>query len=166
MKTVLEVPAESWVKHESSLGEACAVSPYPSAEPPQTCTSLGSQSPRRCPVSILVPGGWRKTIPVLSPSQTTWAPWCPWGLGLQGLRKATLWEPEGQAGGAMEDVFPETLGDRLWGRVGHPGPAGLINQCKKASGNQLVFIELKSHEEHTMCGRQMALEYLILLHPN
>lgn len=35
----------------------------------------------------------------------------------------------------MEDVFPETLGDRLMGKeVGHPEPAELINQCKKASG--------------------------------
>ena len=122
MKTILEVPAGVLVKHESSLGEACAVSPYPSAEPPSnlhTCPRLSITL--RCPVSILVPGGWRKTIPLLSPSQTTWAPpGVPWGLGLQGLRETTGW----QEGGAMEDVLPETLGDRLPGKeVRHPEPS-------------------------------------------
>ena len=43
---------------------------------------------------------------------------------LQGLRETTLWEPRGQAGGAMEDVLPETLGDRLPGKeVRHPEPS-------------------------------------------
>ena len=34
------------------------------------------------------------------------------------------WEPSGQAGGAMEDVLPETLGDRLTGKeVRHLEPS-------------------------------------------
>ena len=53
------------------------------------------------------------------------SPWCPMGsAGLQGLREATLWEPSGQAGGAMEDMLPETLGDGLMGKeVRHPEPS-------------------------------------------
>ena len=100
MKTILEVPAGVLVKHESSLGETCAVSPYPSAEPPSNLhTSPRLSITLRCPVSILVPRGWRKTIPVLSPSQTTWAPAGVLGPAvLQGLRETTLWEPRGQAG--------------------------------------------------------------------
>ena len=118
MKTILEVPAGVLVKHESSLGEACAVSPYPSAEPPSNLHT----SPR---LSITLRCHWRKTIPVLSPSQTTWAPAGVLGPAvLQGLRETTLWEPRGQAGGAMEDVLPETLGDRLPGKeVRHPEPS-------------------------------------------
>ena len=58
---------------------------------------------------------------MLSPSQTTRAPpGVPWGLGLQGLREMTRW----QAGGAMEDVLPEILGDRLTGKeLRHPEPS-------------------------------------------
>ena len=45
-------------------------------------------------------------------------------VGLQGLRETTLWESSGQAGGAMGDVFPETLGDRLMGKeVRHLEPS-------------------------------------------
>ena len=34
------------------------------------------------------------------------------------------WEPSGQTGGAMEDVLPETLGDRLTGKeVSHLEPS-------------------------------------------
>ena len=62
---------------------------------------------------------------MLSPSQTTWAPPCvPWAWGLQGLREMTLCEPSGQAGGALEDVRPETLGYRLLGKeVRHLEPS-------------------------------------------
>ena len=39
---------------------------------------------------------------------------------LQGLKETTGW----QAGGAMEDVLPETLGDGLMGKeVRHPEPS-------------------------------------------
>ena len=52
-------------------------------------------------------------------------PGCPMGpAGLQGLRETTLWEPSRQAGEAMEDVLPETLGDRLTGKeVRHLEPS-------------------------------------------
>ena len=44
-------------------------------------------------------------------------------VGLQGLSETTLWEPSEQAGGAMEDMLPETLGDRFMGKeVRHPEP--------------------------------------------
>ena len=70
---------------------------------------------------------------MLSPSQTTWAPpGVPWGLGLQGLRETTGW----QEGEAMEDVLPETLGDRLMGRSsGIWNPGEPVSQHKEASVN-------------------------------
>ena len=41
-----------------------------------------------------------------------------------------------------------------WGRrSGIRSPAELINQCKEASVNQLVFIELKSVEHNVERGR-------------
>ena len=49
---------------------------------------------------------------MLTPSQMTRVPpGIPWGLGLQGLREMTGWQA-----GAMEDVSPEILGDRLTGK--------------------------------------------------
>ena len=44
--------------------------------------------------------------------------------GLQDLREMIGWEPSRQAGGAMEDMLPETLGDRLLGKeVRHLEPS-------------------------------------------
>ena len=63
---------------------------------------------------------------MISPIQTTQtSPGHPTGPeGLQGLREMTEWEPSGQAGGAMEDVLPEILRDRLMGKeVRHPEPS-------------------------------------------
>ena len=96
-----------------------SLSPLFTADPPLTLAHKPSALnhpwvPRVHPC----PQGWRRSIPVLSPSQTTWAG------GLQGLRETTICEPSGQAGGALEDVLPETLGDRLPGKEGrHPEPS-------------------------------------------
>ena len=72
-----------------------------------------------CPVSILVPGAGGGAS--LSSAQVRChglpqAYHAAWGL--QGLRETTGWEPSGQARGAVEDVFPEILGDRLTGKEG------------------------------------------------
>ena len=75
-------------------------------------------------MSILVPG-LEKEHPHDQPNSTQTSPGHPTGpVGLQGLRETTEWEPSGQAGGAMEDVLPETLGDSLLGKeVRHPEPS-------------------------------------------
>ena len=45
-------------------------------------------------------------------------------MAIQGLRETIGWEPSRQAGGAMEDVRPEILGDRLLGKeVRHLEPS-------------------------------------------
>lgn len=144
------------MKHESSLGEACAVSPYPSAEPPQTCTqALGSQSPSGAPCPSWSPGAGGRPSSCLAQVRRHGLPRVsPGAWGLQGLRETTLWEPRGQAGGAMEDGSLRPWETGSWGRrLCIRSPAELINQCKKASGNQLVFIELKSVEHNVERGR-------------
>ena len=75
-------------------------------------------------MSILVPG-LEKEHPHDQPNSTQTSPGHPTGpVGLQGLRETTEWEPSGQAGGAMEDVLPETLGDSLLGKeFRHPEPS-------------------------------------------
>ena len=56
---------------------------------------------------------------MLSPSQMPWAPpGIPWGLGAPGSEGNDGWEPSRQAGGAVEDARPETLGNRLLGKEG------------------------------------------------
>ena len=76
-------------------------------------------------MSILVPELEEEHPRAQPKSDDMGSPWCPMGsAGLQGLREATLWEPSSQAGGAMEDVLPETLGDGLMGKeVRHPEPS-------------------------------------------
>ena len=88
---------------------------------------------------------------MLSPSQTTWAPpGVPWGLGLQGLRETTGW----QEGEAMEDVLPETLGDRLMGKEGrHPEPSRAHQSIQGSLSKSFIFIELKSVEHNVERGR-------------
>lgn len=105
---------------KAALREACAVSPYPSAEPPQTPTqALGSITPSGAPCPSWSPGGWRKTILVLSPSQTTWAPaGVPGAWGLQGLEGNDFMGAQRQAGGAMEDVFLKDPGRQAHGEGG------------------------------------------------
>ena len=126
-KTVLEVPTGVLVKREGSLGEACALSaPLFMADPtPHTCTqALCSQLPSGAPCPSLSPG-LEEEHPLAQPkSDDMGSPGCPMGpAGLQGLRETTLWEPSRQAGEAMEDVLPETLGDRFMGKeVRHPEP--------------------------------------------
>ena len=127
-KTVLEGPAGVLQKREGSLSEACAVSlplclwltpPHTSHRPSALSHPWGSCVHRG-------PWGWRRSIPMISPIQTTQtSPGHPTGPeGLQGLREMTEWEPSGQAGGAMEDVLPEILRDRLMGKeVSHPEPS-------------------------------------------
>ena len=58
-------------------------------------------------------------------SDDTGIPGNPTGpVAIQGLRETIGWEPSGQAGGAMEDGLPETLGDRLLGKeVSHLEPS-------------------------------------------
>ena len=62
---------------------------------------------------------------MLTPSQMTRAPPCvPWGLGAPGSEGNDGWEPSGQAGGAVEDMHPEILGDRLtWKEGRHLEPS-------------------------------------------
>ena len=76
-------------------------------------------------MSILVPELEEEHPPAQPKSDDMGSPWCPMGpAGLQGLRETTGWEPSGQAGGAMEDVRPEILGDRLLGKeVRHLEPS-------------------------------------------
>ena len=72
-----------------------------------------------CPVSILVPGAEGGVSPCSAQVRCHGLPQAyhaAWGL--QGLRETTGWEPSGQARGAVEDVFPEILGDRLTGKEG------------------------------------------------
>ena len=125
------------------------------ADPHHTCTqAVCSQSPSGALCPSWSPG-LEEEHPHDQPSSTQTSPGHPTGpAGLQGLREMTEWEPSGQAGGAMEDVLPETLGDSLLGRSsGIQSPAELINQCKEASVNQLIFIELKSVEHNVERGR-------------
>ena len=62
------------MKHEGNLGEVCALS-LPlclQLTLSHTCTqALRSQSPLGVHSG---PWGWRRSIPVLSPSQMTWVP--------------------------------------------------------------------------------------------
>ena len=116
------------MKREGSLGEACALSaPLFMADPtPHTCTqALCSQLPSGAPCPSLSPGLEEGHPRVQPKSDDMGSSWCPMGpAGLQGLRETTLWEPSGQAGGAMEDVLPEILGDRLMGKeVRHLEPS-------------------------------------------
>ena len=83
-KTILEVPTEVLVKREGSLGEACALSlPLclrltPLLTPAHKPSALNHP---RVPHVHPCPWGWSRNIPVLSPSQMTWAPpGVPWGL--------------------------------------------------------------------------------------
>ena len=51
-------------------------------------------------------------------------------------------EPSVQAGGAMEDMLPETLGDRLTGKeLRHLDPGEPISQHKEDSVNQCYLLK-------------------------
>ena len=94
--------------------------------PPHTCTqALCSQSPSGAPCPSLSLGLEEEHPRAQPKSDDMGSLWCPMGsAGLQGLREATLWEPSRQAGGAMEDMLPETLGDGLMGKeVRYPEPS-------------------------------------------
>ena len=94
--------------------------------PPHTCTqALCSELPSGAPCPSLSPGLEEEHPRAQPKSDDMGSPGCPMGpAGLQGLRETTLWEASGQTGGAMEDVLPETLGDRLMGKeVRHPEPS-------------------------------------------
>ena len=123
-KMVLEVPAGVLVKREGSLGEACAVSfsLLFTADPlSHLHTSPLSSITLGCPVSILVPGAGGGVSPCSAQVRRHRLPPVSHGAWwLQGLKETTGW----QAGGAMEDVLPETLGDRLTGKeLRHPEPS-------------------------------------------
>ena len=125
-KMVLEFPAGVLVKREGSLGEACAVSfsllftadplSHLHTSPPLSIT-LG------CPFWSLGldeehPSAQPKSDDMGSPGHPTKP------AGLQDLREMIGWKPSRQTGGAMEDVLPETLGDRLPGKeVSHLEPS-------------------------------------------
>ena len=126
-KTVLEGPAGVLQKREGSLSEACAVS-LPLClwlTPPHTCTqAVCSQSPLGAPCASWSLG-LEEEYPRAQPkSDDTGSLGGPMGPArLQGLREMTEWDPSGQAGGAMEDVLPEILGDPLIRKeVRHPEP--------------------------------------------
>ena len=78
-----------------------------------------------CPVSILVPGLEEEHARAQLKSDDTGIPRHPTGpVAIQGLRETSGWEPTRQAGGALEDGLPETLGDRLTGKeVRHLEPS-------------------------------------------
>ena len=114
------------MKCEGSLGEVCAVSLSPlfTADPlshlhtsPPLSVTLG------CPFWSL---GLEEEHPSAQPkSNDMGSPGHPTKpAGLQDLREMIGWEPSRQTGGAMEDVLPETLGDRLMGKeVSHLEPS-------------------------------------------
>ena len=112
----------AWVRRVLSLS-----APLFMADPtPHTCTqALCSQLPSGAPCPSLSPGLEEGHSRAQPKSEDMGSPWCPMGpAGLQGLRETTLWEPSRQAGEAMEDVLPETLGDRLMGKeVRHLEPS-------------------------------------------
>ena len=97
----------------------------------------------RCPVSILVPGAGGGASPCSAQVRRHGLPRAShWAWVLQGLRETTGWEPSGQGGGAMEDVLPETLGDRLTGKdLRHLDPGEPISQHKEASVNQCYLLK-------------------------
>ena len=114
------------MKREGSLGEVCAVSLSPlfTADPllhlhtsPPLSITLG------CPFWSLGldeehPSAQPKSDDMGSPGHPTKP------AGLQDLREMIGWKPSRQTGGAMEDVLPETLGDRLPGKeVSHLEPS-------------------------------------------
>ena len=120
-KTVLEVPAGVLVKPEGSLGEACALS-LPLClrlTLSHTCTqALCSQSPMGAPCPSWSPG-LEEEYPHAHPkSDDTGAPRHPMGPRAPGSEGNDGWEPSRQAGGAVEDARPETLGNRLLGKEG------------------------------------------------
>ena len=134
-KAVLEAPAEVLVKHEGSLVEACVVSLSPlfMADPlsylhtsPLLSITLG------CP--FWSPGLEEEHLSAQPNSDDMGSPGHPTKpSGLQDLREMIGWEPSRQAGGAMEDVLPETLGDRLPGKeVSHLEPR-LTHQSTQGS---------------------------------
>ena len=125
-KMVLEAPAGVLVKCEGSLGEVCAVSLSPlfTADPlSHLHTSPPLSVPLGCPfwspgLEEEHPSAQPKSDDMGSPGHPTKP------AGLQDLREMIGWEPSRQTGGAMEDVFPETLGDRLLGKeVRHLEPS-------------------------------------------
>ena len=111
--------------------------------PPHTCTqALCSQSPSGAPCPSWSPGLEEKH-PRAQPITQHGLPWASHGAwGLQGLREMTGCEPSVQAGGAMEDMLPETLGDRLTGKeLSHLDPGEPISQHKEASVNQCYLLK-------------------------
>ena len=88
------------MKHEGSLGEVCALSLHLCLQLTlsYTCTqALCSQSSLGARVHP-GPRGWRRSIPILNPSQMTRAPLCvPWGLGAPGS-EGNYWMGAQQAG--------------------------------------------------------------------
>ena len=97
----------------------------------------------RCPVSILVPGAGGEASPCSAQVRRHGLPRASHGAwGLQGLREMTGCEPSVQAGGAMEDMLLETLGDRLTGKeLRHLDPGEPISQHKEASVNQCYLLK-------------------------
>ena len=75
-------------------------------------------------------------------------------VGLQGLRETTLWESSGRQAEPWGMCFLRPWETGSWGRrSGIQSPAELINQCKEASVNQFIFIELKSVEHNVERSR-------------
>ena len=118
-------------------------------DPPHTCTqALCSQSALGVPCPSWSPALEEEYSRVQPKSDDTGSPGCPMGsVGLQGLRETTEREPSGQAGGAMEDVLPEILGDRLTGKELRHLDSGEPHQSTQGNLSELVlFIEIKSGE--------------------
>ena len=114
-----------------------------------TCTqALCSQSPLGALCPSWSPGLEEEHGQAQIKSDDTGIPRHPTGpVGIQGLRETIGWEPSRQAGGAMEDVLPETGVTASWGRRSSIwSPAEPLSQCKEASVNQLIFIEPESRE--------------------
>lgn len=116
-----EAPCRSPGESEGRLGEVCAVSLSPlfMADPlSHTCTqALFSQSPLGCQPSP-GPRGWRRSCPLLSPSQITRvSPSITGPVGIQGLRETKL---DGSPGRQEEDpwrsVRPESCESGSRGR--------------------------------------------------
>ena len=134
-KAVLEAPAGVLLIREGSLGEVCAISLSPLFTAnllshlhtsPLLSITLG------CP--FWSPGLEEEHLSAQPNSDDMGSPGHPTKpAGLQDLREMIGWEPSRQAGGAMEDVLPETLGDRLPGKeVSHLEPR-LTHQSTQGS---------------------------------
>ena len=141
----------AWVRRVLSLSPFCLQLTLS-----HTCTqALCSQSPLGAPCPSWSPGLEEEHAQAQIKSDDTGIPRHPTGpVGIQGLRETIEWEPSGQAEEPWRTCFLRPWETGSWGRrSGIQSPAELINQCKEASVNQFIFIELKSVEHNVERSR-------------